>query len=278
VSSGDGAFSGDPALVADTTFLTACLNGGTSRDEHPAVPFSPEELAAEARSAAASGARAIHVHPRSASGAQSLAPSDVLPAVAAIRAAAIRAATGLPVGVTTGIWTVSGDTASAAAVSGATARRLALVAGWTGPDKPDFASVNVNEPGIDALADLLIESLGIPVEAGVWTVADVDLLAGSTLASRAFQILLEPTSRVASEAVAVASAASVALLERGIAVPQVHHGYGLATWDVIRWAASAGFRVRVGLEDTTVLPDGAVAAGNGDLVAAAMRLAAGAGH
>jgi uncharacterized protein (DUF849 family) len=296
-------FPGDPALVADTTFLTACLNGGTSRDEHPAVPFSPEELAAEARSAAASGARAIHVHPRSAAGAQSLAPSDVLPAVAAIRAA-----TGLPVGVTTGIWAVSGDTVSGDTVSGdtvsgdtvsgdtvsrarvsrdtvsratvsrATARRLALVAGWTGPDKPDFASVNVNEPGIDALADLLIESLGIPVEAGVWTVADVDLLAGSTLASRAFQVLLEPTSRVASEAVAVASAASVALLERGIAVPQVHHGYGLATWDVIRWAAGAGFRVRIGLEDTTVLPDGAVAAGNGDLVAAAMRLAAEAGR
>ncbi|MCW2933099.1 MAG: hypothetical protein JWM19_4061 [Actinomycetia bacterium] len=256
-------FPGDPAFGKGTAFLTACLNGGTSRDEHPAVPFSPEELAAEARSAAAFGARAIHVHPRSASGAQSLEPSDVLPAVAAIRAA-----TGLPVGVTTGIWTVSGNTA----------RRLALVAGWTGPDKPDFASINVNEPGIDALADLLIESLGIPVEAGVWTVADVGLLAGSTLAPRAFQVLLEPTSRVASEAVAVASAASVALLERGIAVPQVHHGYGLATWQVIRWAAGAGFGVRVGLEDTTVLPDGTVAAGNGDLVAAAMRVAAEAGR
>jgi uncharacterized protein (DUF849 family) len=259
---GDAVLSGD-AVFSDAPFLTACLNGGTSRDEHPAVPFSPEELAAEARSAAAYGARAIHVHPRSASGAQSLAPSDVLPAVAAIRAA-----TGLPVGVTTGIWTVSGDAS----------RRLALVAGWTGPDKPDFASINVNEPGVDALADLLIESLGIPVEAGVWTVADVDALAGSTLAPRASQVLVEPTSRVASEAVAVASAASVALLERGIAVPQVHHGYGLATWDVIRWAAGAGFRVRIGLEDTTVLPDGAVAAGNGDLVAAAMRLAAEAGR
>jgi uncharacterized protein (DUF849 family) len=263
VFSEDPAFSEDTVLSGDGPFLTACLNGGTSRAEHPAVPFSPEELAAEARSAAASGARAIHVHPRSASGAQSLAPADVLPAVAAIRTA-----TGLPVGVTTGIWTVSGDVS----------RRLALVAGWTGPDKPDFASINVSEPGIDDLADLLIGSLGIPVEAGVWTVDDVGLLAGSTLATRAFQVLAEPTSRVASEAVAVASAASAALLERGITVPQVHHGYGLATWDVIRWAAGAGFGIRVGLEDTTVLPDGAVAAGNGDLVAAAMRLAAEAGR
>ena len=82
---------------------------------------------------------------------------------------------------------------------------------------------------------------------------------------------------MASEAVAVASAASAALLEHGITVPQLHHGYDLATWDVIRWAAAAGFGIRVGLEDTTILPDGAVAAGNGDLVAAAMQVAAEAG-
>ena len=152
------------------------------------------------------------------------------------------------------------------------------MAGWTGPGKPDFASINVNEPGIGDLAELLVGSLGIAVEAGVWTLADIDLLAGSALATRAFQVLLEPASRVASEAVAVASAASAALLERGITLPQVHHGYDLATWDVIRWAAAAGFGIRVGLEDTGVLPDGAVAAGNGDLVAAAMHVAAEAGH
>jgi len=237
--------------------VKACLNGGTTRVEHPGVPITPAELAADARAAATAGAQAIHVHPRSASGEQSLSPSDVLPAVAAIRAA-----TGLPVGVTTGIWTVSGDVR----------QRLALVAGWTGQDKPDFASINVSEPGIDDLADLLL-GLGIPVEAGVWTVDDVDLLARSTLSGRAFRILLEPTALVPAQALAVASAASSALHERGITVPQVHHGYGIATWAVLGWALGAGFGVRVGLEDTTVLPDGAVASGNADLVAAAVQLA-----
>ena len=52
----------------------------------------------------------------------------------------------------------------------------------------------------------------------------------------------------------------------------MHHGYDLATWDVIRAAVAMGQDFRVGLEDTTVLPDGRVAAGNGDLVAAAVRL------
>ena len=249
--------------TGERVLLTACLNGGTSRAVHPGVPLTPDELAAEARLAAAAGARAIHIHPRSLSGEQSLAPADVLPAVAAIRAA-----TGLPVGVTTGIWTVSGDVGL----------RLELVAGWTGPDKPDFASINVNEPGIDGLADLLVDALGIAVEAGVWTVADVDLLAGSTLATRAFQVLLEPTPRDPGEAVAVASGASQALLARGIIAPQVHHGYDKATWEVIRWAAGAGFGIRVGLEDTTVLPDGSVPTGNADLVAAAIRLAREAGR
>jgi len=247
-------FPGDTGPIAAP--LTACLNGGTSRAQHPAVPCTPAELAAEARAVAAAGARAIHVHPRSASGRESLDPVDVMPAVAAIRAAS-----GLPVGVTTGIWTVDGDVA----------RRLALIAGWTGQDKPDFASVNVREPGVDDLAGLLIDDLGIAVEAGVWTVADVALLATSTLAARAFQVLLEPTSRVRAEAVAVSSAASAQLHARGITVPQVHHGYDLATWDVIRWAAQAGFHIRVGLEDTTLLPDGSVADGNADLVVAAMR-------
>ena len=46
----------------------------------------------------------------------------------------------------------------------------------------------------------------------------------------------------------------------------------LATYDVIRAAAGMGADVRIGLEDTTVLPDGTTAAGNGDLVAAAVRL------
>jgi uncharacterized protein (DUF849 family) len=41
----------------------------------------------------------------------------------------------------------------------------------------------------------------------------------------------------------------------------------------MRAAVAKGQDIRVGLEDTTVLPDGSVAAGNGELVAAAAQLA-----
>ena len=83
--------------------IQACLNGSTTRAEHPAVPLTPAELATEARASAAAGAESVHLHPRDPSGAQTLIPDHVLAAVAAVRAAS-----GLPVGVTTGIWTVDG--------------------------------------------------------------------------------------------------------------------------------------------------------------------------
>jgi len=239
--------------------IQACLNGGTTRAEHPAVPLTPAELAAEARAAQLAGAQALHLHPRDASGAQTLAPDDVLAAVAAVRAA-----TGLPVGVTTGIWTVAGDVA----------RRLSLVARWTGPDRPDYASINVNEPGTEDLADLLT-SLGIEIEAGVWTAQDARLLAAGTFGHRVIRVLIEPVDRAADAAVTTAAQCAAELARNGITARQVHHGYGLATWDVISAAARMGQDIRVGLEDTTVLPDGAVSTGNGDLVAAAARLVRG---
>ena len=59
--------------------IQACLNGGTTRAEHPAVPLTPAELAAEARAAAAAGAQAFHLHPRDPSGAQTLVAGTCWP-------------------------------------------------------------------------------------------------------------------------------------------------------------------------------------------------------
>jgi len=238
------------------SLIQAALNGGTTRSDHAAVPLTAAELAAEARAAADNGAQALHLHPRDASGAQTLEAGQVLAAVAATRAA-----TGLPVGVTTGIWTVDGDVA----------RRLDLVAQWTGPDRPDYASINMNEPGTEALADLLA-GLGIEIEAGVWTAADARVLGAADFRNRILRVLVEPVDLDPAAAVATAAEAASELARLGVTARQVHHGYALATWDVMRAAVAMGQDIRVGLEDTTVLPDGEVAAGNGVLVAAAVRL------
>ncbi len=242
--------------------IKACLNGGTTRLQHPSVPRTPAELAADASEAVRAGAGAIHVHPRDASGDETLEPDAVLAAVRAIRAAV----PSVPVGVTTGIWAVAGDPG----------RRLELVAGWTGDDRPDFASVNLSEPGIEALAAQLTE-LGIPVEAGVWTAEDADRLAASGFGRDVIRVLIEPRDSSPDAAVATAAQADAALDRYGLRAPRVHHGYGIATWHVIRAALRLGRDIRVGLEDTVVLPDGSSATGNAELVAAAVRLAAEAG-
>jgi hypothetical protein len=58
----------------------------------------------------------------------------------------------------------------------------------------------------------------------------------------------------------------------GIALAQVHHGYGIACWAVNRRGLERGHGIRTGLEDVTLLPDGNQARDNADLVAAAARL------
>lgn len=240
--------------------IQACLNGQTTREKHPAVPQTPGELAADAAAAHAAGAATVHIHPRDASGGQTLEPVHVLAAVAAVRAAV----PGLPVGVTTGIWATGGDTG----------RRLELVAGWTGENRPDYASINLCEPGADGLADLL-HGLGIAIEAGVWTPGDADSLGASGFGHRVIRVVLEPVDDTAEAAIATAARTEAALDRHGLTAPRLHHGYGTATWGVIRAALQLGRDFRIGLEDTTVLPDGSPATGNAQLVAAAVDVAAG---
>jgi uncharacterized protein (DUF849 family) len=239
--------------------IKACLNGGTSRSQHPSVPQTPGELAAEAVAAVRAGAGAVHLHPRDSSGAETLDPEAVLAAVAAVRAAVPAA----PVGVTTGLWAVGGDPG----------RRMAQVSRWTGDAAPDFASVNLSEPGADELAEMLGE-LGIAVEAGVWSAADADRLAASDFGDRVLRILIEPHDEAPETAVAVAADVEAALDRHGFTAPRLHHGYGAGTWPVLRAAVLLGRDIRVGLEDTTILANGRPASGNGELVEAAVNLVA----
>ncbi|MEV6521533.1 3-keto-5-aminohexanoate cleavage protein [Longispora sp. NPDC051575] len=238
--------------------VKACLNGGRRVAEHPAVPVTPAQLAAAATSATAAGAEAVHVHPRDGHGAETLAAPDIGAAVGAIR----RACPDVPVGVSTGLWIAGHDPGA----------RLDAVAGWSrlpASRRPDFASVNLSEPGFGPLA-LTLWSLGVAVEAGVWSTADADALAGSGLAGRCLRVLVEiiGTPRDA------APAAATAVLDRLEALdcpgPRLLHGEDEATWPLVALAGQLGLATRIGLEDTTTDPDGAPVAGNAELVRLAL--------
>jgi hypothetical protein len=112
----------------------------------------------------------------------------------------------------------------------------------------------------------------VGLEAGLLDLDDARRFAAAGLAARCRRVLLEPLDADPKDAVAHAAAMEEVIADAGIGLEQVHHGDGIATWHVMRRGAERGHGIRVGLEDTTVLPDGSSPQGNGELVrvAAAM--------
>lgn len=226
--------------------VKACLNGARTPQEHPAVPQSPAELAADALAVRAAGAFAVHVHPRDARGEESIDAVSCEAAVAAIRAAA----PGLPVGLST-----------SEAIDPDPFARAAAIGSWR--QRPDFVSVNLSELGWAGVMRAALRA-GIGVEAGLSSVADAEELARSHFTHQVLRALVE-VEGVPQQARAISQ-----LIPEHL--PQLWHGYGQRTWDVVAAGAAAGFDVRIGLEDVLVLPDGRAAQSNAALVAAAVEL------
>jgi uncharacterized protein (DUF849 family) len=238
--------------------LQACLNGARTPAEHHALPISASEVAADAIKARAAGAEALHVHPRSPDGAESLMAADIAATVQAVR----KAAPGMPVGVATGAW-----------IEPDPKRRVALINSWT--VLPDYASVNLCEDGAADVIDVLIAK-GIGVEAGIWNMEDAHLFVRLPTMNKALRILLEMQSDNAAEATAMFTATRAILQEAGAIAPILLHGEGGSVWPMVRLAHAQGHDTRVGLEDGLHLPNGKVAADNLEIITAAQRIIGGA--
>jgi uncharacterized protein (DUF849 family) len=240
--------------------LQATLNGPWTRADHPALPVSSAELARDAAACVAAGAGALHLHPRDADDNERLDGAVVDAVVRELRAAVGSVA----IGVSTGEW-----------IEPDLERRVALVRGWSAPD---MASVNLGEPGADAVMAALLAA-GVAIEAGVACVADAERLAATGLGARIARVLVEPVDAPADPPAARAPVADIhrALDDLGLAAPRLQHGDGAATWPLLADAVARGIDARIGLEDTLRGSDGALAEGNVALVHAARALGAGAG-
>jgi uncharacterized protein (DUF849 family) len=234
--------------------LKACLNGARSRAEHPAVPQTADELAAEGRAAVDAGAQVLHLHPYDASGAETFAADVCAAALAAVRAAS----PGVPISLST-----------SSEIESDPARRLELIAAWT--ELPELVSANQDEPGIVELCDHLI-GRGVGIEAGLLSVEEARTFVASGIADRCVRVLVEPLDADPGTATEHAAAIEQVIADAGIGLEQVHHGDGIATWAVMERGAARGHGIRIGLEDTTVLADGSPPAGNGELVRAAAEI------
>ncbi len=223
--------------------IKACLNGDRTRADHPGVPITPGELGRDAAAAVAAGADALHIHPRGASGPETLEYADVHAAVDAVR----RDCPGVPVGVSTREGIVPD-----------LEERLRLIAAWE--PAADFASVNFHEEGAERVADLLLHN-GIGVEAGLFTpdAARKYLAWGGPVV----RVLVETIPGISPGPDGVAAARAVLeLLPRD---DLLVHGENQWAWPVLRWAQTEGYDLRIGLEDMLTGPDGQPVRSNADL-------------
>ena len=239
-------------------WLQACLNGSMTRADHPRVPVTPDELAADAALCLAAGAHEVHVHPRNRGGAESLEAGDVAAAVTAIRASV----PGVVISVSTGVWMTGGDPDE----------RAEILAGWADLPayaRPDLASCNMSEPGWEAVWEsLTVASVGL--EAGVWSLDDWELLQQSGRLPSAARVLLEVLGTPPTESVELAG--ELQGLASSSGVPCLLHGDGDATWPILQLALAGHMWTRVGLEDTDRGRSGRKIGSNAELVRGAVAL------
>jgi uncharacterized protein (DUF849 family) len=229
-------------------YVKACINGARTPEAHAGLPVSPQQLADAAVAAHGAGAKAVHLHPKTADGVDSLAPDTVGAAVGAVR----RALPGLPLGVTTGFWALPDPQ-----------KRLRAVESWT--VLPDFASVNWHEPGSVELVQLLL-SRGIGVEIGIFHAEAADSWARSEVAPHCLRVMIELGPDGDTE---TADDLLARIRSAGSPAPILLHGLDASCWPLLAHAGVRGLQTRIGLEDTLLLPDGSTAPGNAELVAAA---------
>jgi uncharacterized protein (DUF849 family) len=234
--------------------LKAAINGGRSRSQHAAVPVSPAELAADVVECLRAGAGAIHLHVRSADASEkeSLEAGDVGRTILAVRSVT----THEMIGISTGAWILPHP------------ERLEAARGWH--VLPGFASVNFSEEGAAELAELLL-SRAVGVEAGLCDAANAQLLLQSGLASRCMRILLEPQEQDIKTAVETVNKMEEVLNAAALNVPLLLHGTEATAWPMMDEAITRGYDVRIGLEDTVILPDGSIARNNAELIGEGVR-------
>jgi 3-keto-5-aminohexanoate cleavage enzyme len=271
--------------VEDPAIITCAISGAiANRDQCPAIPYTPEEYAAEARRIVDEGGVHIHIHARAPDGNPSYEVDDFL----AIRDA-IRGAVGDAAIINFSTGTVGVPVAKRIAYL--EAGRPAVAALNMGSmnyakysrSRKDFVFKFVFANPFDEIIELLeaMRRLEIKPEHECFDLGHVGSLAplvdmGLLEAPLHADFVMGVVGGVPASARNVAAMAdNMPAVEVGGRV-QKHHwgviGIGRDQWMLVAAALTLGGSVRVGLEDNFYLPNGQMARSNGDLIAAARRL------
>ena len=235
--------------------IKAAINGGRTRNDHAAAPVSPTELAADVVECLKAGAGAIHLHVRLTSNdseKESLDKEDVERTIRTVLAVAPNER----IGISTGAWILPHPA------------RLEAAKNWA--ILPGFASVNFGEEGAIELAKLLL-SRGVAIEAGLCDADAAQIFLQSGLATSCLRVLLEPQEQELKSAIETVNAMENVLKSEAADLSFLLHGTEATAWPMMDEAIARGYDVRIGLEDTLVLPDGRIAKNNVELVTEAVR-------
>lgn len=267
----------------DTIVIEAALNGGRSRAEHPGVPVSPAEVAAEARRCRDAGAAVVHIHAQDADGRWSDGRRWYAETIAAIRGAApdllISITSIRPNGVLVGrvLRVLEALAATPARRPDLISVNLGHIVGWL--RQPDGGRLTEHLPNdyADIVAVLgACATLGIVPELGVMDLGFISNAValrddGGIRPDSWFLVELDTPGwgsgrQVAPSTPRVYDVLAGALAEQFPMARWAAHGAGQGTWGVVQRAIERGAHVRVGFEDTFSMPDGAIAATNAEQV------------
>ena len=222
--------------------------------DHPAMPRTPEQIAADAAACVRAGATLLHLHVFDDDGQETLGGVHVARVLRAVRAVC----PGTPINLTT-----------FAAVVPDPAERLRLVESWT--DLPDLVAANQGETRIDEVSAVLA-ARGVAVEACVLSVDDVRVFLRRGGWPHFAWLVVEPLEPVLADALSLSEEMEALLSTEDVGLPQLHHGVGAASWGIMRRAVTNGHAIRTGFEDTVHLEDGSRVESNTELVRAAAAL------
>jgi len=266
---------------SDPVVITNSISGAVAnRDQCSAIPYTPEEYAAEAKRAVDEGASMIHIHARTPDGV----PSYEIEDFAAITEAILGAVDDVIVNYSTG------------AIGVPLEKRIAYLREL----KPDVAALNMGsmnyakysrrrgdfvfkavfENSFDTIIELVqaMRELGIKPEHECFDsghVANLDPLIDMGMLEEPLQIscVMGVTGGIRPNARNLAH-----MSEQIPGGPDGPNNWGVIgisreQWMLVAAALTLGGNIRVGLEDNFYLPDGTMARSNGDLVAKARQMA-----
>jgi 3-keto-5-aminohexanoate cleavage enzyme len=270
----------DPVIISNS--ISGVI---ANRDQCPAIPYTPEEYAAEARRAVDEGASQIHIHARKPDGTPSWDTEDFQAITEAIRSEVgdviinySTGAIGVPIEQRIEYLRACRPDVAALNMSSMNYAKYSR-------RRKEFVFKAVFENSFDTIIEFItaMNELGIQPEHECFDaghVANVDPLIDMGLLKEPLQISLvmgvtggiRPTPR-----------------NVGVMADQIPGGpEGPNNWQVIgisrdQWkllaaAIALGGNVRAGVEDNLYLPDGSMARSNGDLVGKARQMVEDAGR